>query len=319
MRIIHRSFAHEMVGLALVCALASACGERGDSAGADSPMTVRIDGSSTVFPITEALAEEFMAETRGAVRVTVATSGTGGGFRRFCTGDIAIADASRPITESEREQCGGAGIEPIELPVAYDGLSVVTNPANEFVECLTVDELRRIWEPGSTVQTWSDIRPEWPDTEIHLYGPGTNSGTFDYFTEAIVGEQDASRADYTASEDDNMLVQGVAGDPDGLGYFGYAYYEESRGRLKLVSVDGGSGCVQPTPETIESGTYAPLSRPLFIYVSAAALERPEVQQFLRFYMENAAQLVPDVGYIPLEPERYRQNLQMIERRTGGAT
>jgi phosphate transport system substrate-binding protein len=288
-------------------ALIVGCGG-GDPAGMTG--TVRIDGSSTVFPITEAVAEEFQRENRG-VRVTVGISGTGGGFKKFCSGETDIADASRKITEGEREACRAAGYEPIELAVAFDGLSVVANPENDFCDCLTVEELRRIWEPGSTVERWNQVRPDWPNEEIVLYGPGTDSGTFDYFTEAIMGESGASRPDFTASEDDNVLVQGVAGDRYSLGYFGYAYYVENRNRLKLVAVNGGDGCVRPSPETIENGEYRPLSRPLFIYVRRSALERPEVEVFVRYYLENAAMLVPDVGYVPMGAERYQAELSEI--------
>ncbi|MGH7544864.1 MAG: PstS family phosphate ABC transporter substrate-binding protein [Gemmatimonadota bacterium] len=279
--------------------------------------SVQVDGSSTVYPITEAVAEEFLKQA-GNVRVTVGISGTGGGFKRFCAGETDISDASRPIKPSEAEACAQNGVEFVELPVAYDGLSVLANPRNAFCDCLTVAELKRIWEPGSTVRRWSDVRPEWPNEEIHLYGPGTDSGTFDYFTEAIVGKEDASRPDFTASEDDNVLVQGVEGDASALGYFGYAYYIRNEARLKLVGVDDGSGCVKPSPPTIEDGTYAPLSRPIFIYVSRRSLVRPEVAAFVRFYMEHAPELVPQVGYIALAESRYQENLRAIES-TSSAT
>lgn len=300
------------VALALAAA-AAACGggEQGNAEGSTLTGAVRIDGSSTVFPVTEAVAEEFQRENP-EVRVTVGVSGTGGGFKKYCSGETDISDASRPVKESEQEICQAAGIEPIQLTVGYDGLAVIVNPENDFVGCLTVDELRRIWEPGSTVTTWSDVRPEWPAEEVKLYGPGTDSGTFDYFTEAIMGEEDASRPDFTASEDDNVLVQGVAGDPYSLGYFGYAYYAENTDRLKLVAVDGGNGCVLPNPQTVESGEYSPLSRPLFIYVSQSSLQRPEVDTFVRFYLENAATLVPQVGYVALDPKQYQAALAKIE-------
>ncbi len=272
--------------------------------------TVRIDGSSTVFPITEAAAEEFQLENRGA-RVTVGISGTGGGFKKFCSGETDISNASRKIKESELTACRANGIEPIEMAVAIDGLAVLVNPQNSFASCMTVDELKRVWQPGSTVKTWKDVRTEWPAEEIELYGPGTDSGTFDYFTEAIVGEEDASRPDFTASEDDNVLVQGVTGDRYSLGYFGYAYYAENTDRLKVVTIDGGDGCVAPTPETVQSGEYAPLSRPLFIYLKEQSLARPEVRAFVKFYLENAGVLVPQVGYVPLSPERYQAMVQQI--------
>jgi len=258
---------------------------------------IQIDGSSTVYPITQAVAEEFQ-EFYPNVAVYVGVSGTGGGFKKFCAGELDIADASRPIKESEREACEAAGIEWVDFTVAYDGISVLVNPANDFVDCLTVEELKRIWEPGSTVKTWRDVRPEWPDRPIALYGPDTDSGSFDYFTEVIVGEAGASRADYTPSADDNVLVQGISGDENALGYFGYAYYLENRDRLRLVAVDGGDGCVFPSPETIESGEYRPLSRPLFIYVRKDALKRVAMRAFVWYYIsEYGMTLVPEVGYV----------------------
>jgi phosphate transport system substrate-binding protein len=291
----------------------AACGGGADEAATDESALsgpVEVDGSSTVFPITEAVAEEFQ-HLHPDTRVTVGVSGTGGGFKRFCAGETDISDASRPIKDSEAETCRQNGIGFTELRVAWDGLSVIVNPANEFAECLTVDELKRIWEPGSQVNNWSQVRQGFPDEELILYGPGTDSGTFDYFTEAIVGEEDASRPDYTPSEDDNVLVQGVAGDGGALGYFGFAYYEENTGRLKLLGVDGGSGCVQPSVATIESGEYAPLSRPIYIYASDAGLAKPQVQRFVEFYLQEGAVLVRDVGYIPLQPEEYEAELAKI--------
>jgi phosphate transport system substrate-binding protein len=266
---------------------------------------IAIDGSSTVYPIAEAVAEEFMLANPEA-DVTVGFAGTGGGFKRFCGGETDIANASRPITEEERTSCTAAGIDFVEIPVAWDGLAVLVNPANNTVQCLTKDELKKIWEPNSTVQSWRNVRPDFPDTKISLYGPGTDSGTFDYFTEAVVGTAKSSRADYQASEDDNILVQGVAGDAGALGYFGYAYYSENQDRLKLVAVDGGAGCVLPSDATIADSTY-PLSRPLFIYVKRAALEKPVVKSFVQFFMDHAPELVPATGYHPLSAEQYRQN------------
>ncbi len=299
--------------------LAVACGGEegaGPPPAAETPAaqlsgTIQIDGSSTVFPISEAVAEEFGREQRN-VRVTVGVSGTGGGFKRFCAGETDISNASRPIKDSEKETCARAGIEWLELPVAFDGLSVMVNPENDFVDCLTVEELKRVWEPGSRINNWSQVRAEFPDQGLTLYGPGTDSGTFDYFTEAIVGEEDASRPDYTASEDDNVLVQGIAGDENALGYFGFAYYVENTDKLKLVAVDGGAGCVLPSEQTINDGTYSPLSRPIFIYVKKAALQRPEVAAFVRFYLENAPTLVQDVGYIPLPEADYQEGLTALE-------
>jgi phosphate transport system substrate-binding protein len=295
-----------LLAAAPVALVLAGCGG-GDQAGGTDGLSgmVAIDGSSTVFPISEAMAEEFQIANPG-VRVTVGISGTGGGFKKFCAGETDISDASRPIKPTEVELCAENGIEPIEIPVAWDGLTVVRNPANDWAMCMTVDELARLWQPGSTVERWNQIRPDWPDEEIVLYGPDTDSGTFDYFTEAIVGEEDASRNDYTASADDNVLVVGVEGDAGSLGYFGFAYYEESSDRLGAVAVDNGSGCVAPSRETIEDGSYAPLSRPMFIYVKPDAMAKPQVRAFVEFYLANATALVPEVGYVPLAPEQYEE-------------
>jgi phosphate transport system substrate-binding protein len=308
------------LGAAALLVVAVACG--GDASQGEAEFeglsgTIGVDGSSTVYPITEAMAEEFGRSTGSSVRVTVGMSGTGGGFKRFCAGETEISNASRPIKQEEQELCASNGVEFLELPVAIDGLAVVVNPANEAVACLTVAELKKLWEPGSTVQTWAEVRAGLPAETIKLYGPGTNSGTFDYFTEAIMGEEDASRGDYSASEDDNVLVQGVAGDRAALGYFGYAYYQENQGTLKAVAIDGGNGCVAPTPETVASGEYQPLSRPLFLYVNRAALNRPEVVAFVQFYLENAAELVPAVGYVARQPAEYQADLQSLTQASGG--
>lgn len=295
----------------------AACGgETGDAAN-PSMLTgsVQIDGSSTVFPVAEAVAEEFQI-ANGGVRVTVGFSGSGGGFKRFCAGETDISNASRPITESEVEDCHAMGIEFTEVAVAWDGLSVIANPANDFVTCLTVGELRSIWGPGTSVNTWRDVRSEWPAEDVRLYGPGTDSGTFDYFTETVNGESGASRPDFQASEDDNILVQGVAGDTYALGYFGYAYYVENAERLKLIEVDGGNGCVAPSDETIADGSYAPLSRPLFVYVSHAALARPEVRAYVDFMLEEAPMLVPATGYHALSEAEYAASLSAIATAAG---
>lgn len=305
-------------GAAAVGLMAACGGGSGDADGEGAlGGAVVIDGSSTVFPIAEAVAEEFQIAHPG-VRVTVGVSGSGGGFERFCGGETDISNASRPIRDSEIAECDAAGIEFTELSVAWDGLSVIANPANDFVRCLTTDELRRIWEPGSPVTSWRDVRPEWPDEDIRLYGPGTDSGTFDYFTETINGESGASRPDFQASEDDNILVQGVAGDRFALGYFGYAYYAENRDRLKLVEVDGGGGCVAPSDATIEDGSYSPLARPLFVYVKHAALARPEVSAYVEFMLEEAPALVPATGYHALSPEEYAEGVARIAEAVGGA-
>jgi phosphate transport system substrate-binding protein len=302
----------------LVAAAAPACGGGGGGGGGGEGVSgvIEVDGSSTVFPITEAVAEEFGIETGGQVNVNVGFSGTGGGFKRFCADETDISNASRPISDEERDLCIANGVEFVEVPVAIDGLAVLVNPENDFVQCLTVDELTRIWASGSQVQRWSQVRQGFPDEPLKLYGPGTNSGTFDYFTEVIGGEVGASRGDYTASEDDNVLVQGVEGDRNALGYFGYAYYVENQARLKVLGVDGGNGCVTPDPETVKSGQYSPLARPLFIYVKRGALQRPAVREFVRFYLENAAALVSEVGYIPLETAEYEASLRALEQETG---
>lgn len=272
---------------------------------------IRIDGSSTVFPITEAIAEEFNA-IQPNVKIPVGVSGTGGGFTKFIAKETDISDASRPIKDAEATSAKEAGVEYIELKVAFDGLSVLVNPENTWVDYLTVEELQKIWAPDSTVKTWSDIRTEWPAEEIVFYAPGTDSGTFDYFTEEINGESGAIRSDFTGSEDDNVLVQGIAGDKNAIGFFGFAYYEENQDKLKLVPIDNGNGPITPTFDTIKDGTYAPLSRPLFIYVNKEALSRAEVKEFVTFYLENSKELVPDVGYVALPDEEYTNGLALIQ-------
>jgi phosphate transport system substrate-binding protein len=287
----------------------AACGGAG---GGGVSGTVTADGSSTVYPVTEAAAVEFRDEFGSGVRVMVAMSGTGGGFRRFCAGETDLSNASRHISEREAELCAQNGVEYVELPIALDGMAVVVNPTNTFAQCLSVAELRRIWEPNSTVQLWSQVREGWPAERIRLYAPGTASGTFDYFTEAVMGEVGASRADFTASEDDNVLVQGVEGDRFALAYFGLAYFEENQGRLRLVDIDGGTGCVTPTPETIRTGTYSPLSRPLFLYVNRASLQRPEVATFVRFYLDHAADIARSVGYVPVGAEQTEETRRLFD-------
>ena len=274
--------------------------------------TIEIDGSSTVFPVSEAVAEEFH-KIHPDARVNVGVSGTGGGFKRFTVGETDISDASRPIKDSEAQAAADNGIEYYPLRVALDGLSVMVSPDNDFVVCLTTEQLKMIWEPGSTVTNWNDVDPSWPSSEIALYGPDTDSGTFDYFTEEIMGEAQLSRPDYTASADDNVLVQGIAGGKYSLGYFGYAYYQENQDKLKLVAVDSGNGCVRPTSESIENGSYSLLSRPLFIYVSKASMERPEVKAFVEFYLDNAAELAQEVGYIRLGEAEYASYRDMIKQ------
>ncbi len=287
---------------------------------AQAQSIVRIDGSSTVFPITEAVAEEFQSETRGAFKVVVGVSGTGGGFKKFYRGDIDICDASRPILASEMQECQKAGIEYIELPIAFDALTVMVNPANKFVDKLTIAELKKIWEPEAQgkITHWSQVREGWPHEPLKLYGAGADSGTFDYFTEAIVGKAKASRGDYTASEDDNTLVQGIAGDKSGLGYFGYAYYAANRGKLKAVPIVNPKGeAVPPSLETVMNGQYAPLSRPIFLYVNRKSLERPEVQKFVEFYLAHGADLAREVKYIPLPADAYKKGQERLAARQVG--
>lgn len=279
--------------------------------------SVRMDGSSTVFPISEAVAEEYRA-VQPKVRVTVGVSGTGGGFKKLINDEIDINNASRAVKESELERLNEGGIGFVELPIAYDGLSVVVNPENTWVDQLTTEELKRIWQPESAVMTWKDVRPEWPDEEIKLYGPGADSGTFDYFTKAINGKEQASRPDFTASEDDNVLVQGIAGDLYSLGYFGFAYYKENEDKLRVVPVDGGTGPILPTLETINSGTYKPLSRPVYIYVKSSSLEQPQVADFVDFYITHAGELAEAVGYISLPAAVYERAKQRVVNREAGS-
>ncbi len=279
--------------------------------------TVKIDGSSTVFPVTEAVAEEFQKAKKGAVKVTVGISGTGGGFKKFCRNETDVSNASRPILAKEMEDCRAAGIEYIELPVAFDALTVVVNPKNTFLKSITVDELKKIWEPSAQgkVSRWNQVNPAWPDQAISLFGPGADSGTFDYFTEAVVGKAKSSRGDYTASEDDNVLVTGVSRDAGALGYFGYAYYIENKDKLRpvpIVGKEGGPG-VEPSMETVLKGTYQPLSRPIFIYVNAKALARPEVKEFVDYYMTNASKLAREVKYVPLPDSAYKVALEHVAK------
>jgi len=271
--------------------------------------SVRIDGSSTVYPITEAIAEEFRTE-QPDVKVTIGVSGTGGGFKKFSRGETDINDASRPIKEKEVKVCEENNVKSVELTVAFDGLAVLINQENDWVDHFTVEELKKIWEPSAqeNITTWNQIRPEWPNEPFSLYGPGVASGTYDYFTEVIVGESGASRGDYTASEDDNVLVQGIAGDKNAIGFFGLAYYEENKDKLKLVGVDNGTGAVIPTTETVKTGEYAPLSRPIFIYVSDAGAKKASVNEFVNFYLNNAGVLVSDIGYIALPEQEYAAQL-----------
>ena len=279
---------------------------------------IRVDGSSTVFPLTEAVAEEFMRDHPG-VRVTVGASGTGGGFAKFGRGETDVSGASRAIEGGEEATLDAAGIPFVEIPVAYDGIAVVTHPKTDWVGCLTTAELGAIWEPDSRVETWADVRAGFPDVPVELYGPGTDSGTYDYFTAAITGEEGASRTDFTASENDNTLVQGVAGDRASLAYFGLAYVEENADRLKVLGVDSGDGCVKPTRETVQTGAYAPLARVEFVYVSVPAVERsPALDAFVRFYLAHAAPLAAEVGAVPLSDAGYRLASARYAARTTGS-
>jgi phosphate transport system substrate-binding protein len=294
--------------LALSLAVVAACGDDDDNGGGGGGSgnlsgTIKIDGSSTVAPLSEAAAEGFQGENPG-VRVTVGTSGTGGGFEKFCAGETDISDASRPIKDDDEVPvCEKKGIEFGEVQVANDGLALVVNTENDWAECLTVAQLKKIWDKGSNVKNWNEVDPEFPDEEMQLFGAGTDSGTFDYFTEAINGEEGRSRTDYNATEDDNVTVQGVSGSKGGLGYFGLSYYEENQDKLKVVQVDGGDGCVEPTTETVQSAEYKPLSRPLFIYPAKKAIARPEVTAFLDYYIENATEIAEQAQFVPLTEEQ----------------
>lgn len=290
----------------------------GNDSLADLSGRIIIDGSSTVYPIAQAVAEEF-GYLAGDVQIPVGISGTGGGFTKFCDNETSISNASRPIKQIEVEECHANGIEFIEVPVAFDGLSVLVHPDNDWVTCLTVEQLRRMWEPEAEreVTSWQDIDPSYPDEPLVLYGPGTDSGTYEYFTQVITGEEGASRGDFTGSEDDNILIQGVAGNVSALGFFGYAYYVENQDRLKAVAVDNGNGCVLPSDETIADGTYQPLSRPIFMYVNADDAAREEVQAFLEFLLTEGPDIIREVGYIPFPEDTYETLLdRVMARRTG---
>ena len=304
--------------------LSLSCGQKEESKTTDNngiesvKGEIKIDGSSTVYPITEAVAEEFR-NSQPDVKVTVGVSGTGGGFKKFGRGEIDINDASRPIKTDEADICKQSNINFVELKVAFDGLVVVVNKENTWVNNITVADLKKIWEPAAQgkITKWNQINPAWPAEEFRLFGPGIASGTYDYFTEAIVGKSGSSRGDYTASEDDNVLVQGISGDKNGFGFFGLAYYEENKEALKLVGVDNGAGVVLPSVQTVKDGTYKPLARPVFIYVNDKAAKRPEVSAFVSFYLNNAPSLVPDVGYIPLNDSEYKEEMQKFENFVAG--
>jgi phosphate transport system substrate-binding protein len=304
-----------LVPISLAAAGLAGCGRKdtgGPEAKENATRVVRIDGSSTVFPIAEAVAEEFQAGQRGAVRVTVGLSGTGGGFKKLCRGDTDISNASRPILKEEMEACRAAGIKYFELPIAFDAITVVVNPKNDWVQSLTIADLKKMWEPAAqgTITRWNQVRPEWPDVPLMLFGPGADSGTFDYFTEAVDGKAKASRGDYTASEDDNVLVQGVENNKNALGYFGYAYYIAHKDRMRAVPIDNGAGKqVTPSVEAVVDGSYQPLSRPLFVYVSEQAAQRPEVRQFIEFYLTEGPALAQQAGFVSLPEEASRIALE----------
>jgi phosphate transport system substrate-binding protein len=278
----------------------------GSAGRAEAQAAIKIDGSSTVFPVSEAFAEEFQISKRGKVRVTVGMSGTGGGFKKFCRGETDMSNASRPILTEEMEACRKAGIKYIELPVAFDALTVVINPANNWVKSMNVADLRKMWEPAAQgrITAWKQVRGEWPAEKLMLFGPGADSGTFDYFTEAVMGKAKSSRGDFTASEDDNTLVQGVENNKSALGYFGFAYYAAHKDKLQAVAIDGGKGPVLPSVDNVINGSYQPLSRPLFVYVKESSASRPEVREFVQFMMTQGASLVSEVGYVPLPKDSY---------------
>ena len=275
---------------------------------------IQIDGSSTVFPVTEAVAEEFQKAKKGKVKVTVGISGTGGGFKKFCRAETDISDASRPILKQEMEACKNAGVEYIELPVAFDALTVMVNPKNDWASSMSVAELKKVWEPAAQgkITNWNQVRSSWPNAPLKLFGAGADSGTFDYFTEAITGKAKSSRGDFTASEDDNVLVQGISNDRNALGFFGYAYYAENQSKLKAVAIDNGKGPVTPSEKTVLDGTYQPLSRPIYIYVSRKATEKPEVREFVEFYLKNAPKLVKEVKYVPLPDKVYALGVSRLK-------
>jgi phosphate transport system substrate-binding protein len=289
------------------------------AAGNTTIKTIKIDGSSTLYPITEAVVESFQANKKGAVKVAVGVSGTGGGFAKFCRGEIDIANASRPIQKKEMKHCNKAGVQYVELPVAFDALTVVVNPGNDWSKTMTVDELKKMWEPEAQgkITRWSQIKQSWPNDVFKLYGPGPASGSFDFFTHAIVGEVKSSRHDFKASEDHNVLIEKVAADKNALAFVGFGYYMENQEKVGAVAIDNGGGGVLPSDETIEDGTYQPLSRPIFIYVNMKGAEKPEVKEFLTLYMKNASVLVKEARYFPLPPRAYAANMEFLKTKRVG--
>jgi len=305
----------------VIYASAAAALAFGAAAPSAQAQIVKVDGSSTVYPIAEAVAEEFQKSKKNAIKVTVGISGTGGGFKKFCRGETDVSNASRPITKKEMEDCKAAGISYLEMPVAYDALTVVINPKNNFLKSATVAELKKLWEPAAQgkVSRWNQVNPAWPDAPVKLFGAGADSGTFEYFTEAIVGKSKASRGDYTASEDDNVLVQGVSRDVNAIGYFGYAYYAENRDKLKALPIvnDKLGKAVEPSGETVVNGTYQPLSRPIFIYVNVKSAQKPEVREFIQYFNKQADKLVKEVKYVPLPATAYAYNLDTLGKMRAG--
>jgi phosphate transport system substrate-binding protein len=304
-----------MTALAL---LAAGCGGGdGEGSGGGASGRIEVDGSSTVGPYVTAAAERFREQSPD-VQVTVGISGTGGGFERFCRGETDISNASRPIKDEERQACEQAGVEFVELQVANDALTVVVNKENDWATCLTTEQLNKIWAPESKVGSWSEVDASFPDEELKLFGPGTDSGTFDYFTDVINGEEGASRSDYSASEDDNVVVQGVGGERGGLGYFGFSYFEENQDTLKALEIDGGDGCVAPSVDAAQSGEYAPLSRPLFVYVKQASLERQEVADFVGYILENETEIAEASQFVPLNEEQLADARAKLDEALAGS-
>jgi phosphate transport system substrate-binding protein len=313
------------VAVALLLVAAAGCGRSGSSSGStpsvpasDSNLSgaVQVDGSSTVGPMTTAAAEQFQGSNPN-VNITVGISGTGGGFERFCAGETDLSDASRPIktdpADKEATVCAANGVDYTEFLVANDGITLVVNKDNTWAKCLTTAQLKKIWAPKSKINNWNQVDPSFPDQSLKLFGPGTDSGTFDFFTGKVNGEEGSSRSDYTASENDNTLVQGVEGEKGALGYFGYSYYEQNKDKLNIVQVDGGSGCVTPSVQTVQDGTYTPLSRPLYIYVKNESFKRPEVQAFLTYYIDNAEQIAQSAQFVPLTPDQEQEARSSYEK------
>jgi phosphate transport system substrate-binding protein len=310
----------EVIAFTLLVMLVGIVGIASVAAAEAAGTAIKIDGSSTLYPITEAVAENFQNSKKGSVKVTVGVSGTGGGFTKFCRGEIDIANASRPIQKKEMKACNKAGVEYVELPVAFDALTVVVNPKNDWSKTMTVKELEKMWEPAAQgrITRWNQVNRSWPDETFKLYGPGPASGSFDYFTQAIIGKSKSSRADFTAFEDHNVLVQNVVADKNALAFVGFGYYVANQEKVRAVAIDDGrAGGVLPSAETIEDGTYQPLSRPIFIYVNMKAAERPEVKEFVTFYMKNASMLVKESHYFPLPPRAYAANMEFFKTKRLG--